>query len=991
MSNHEIVGSPAGSPSYLVQDAASPSQSEMEVESPMPSGLDDDSPSPGVGLTKSPKPTLALKAVRPNSKNRRASATDTVLGGAKVTKRRAARACISCRARKVRCDVVEGAPCGNCRWDEVPCEVQESRRRKKHHFPPRPAMVGSSLMVAEALSARTPNPISITSADLASRDGSGIRTPFPVRLSQTSNIFPQNHGFLPGPLPQLPNFGAGNGSGLLASPSLGRSMGQFLGPTALDEGNLLPRPLALPRFIESLPNKLLAEDAKYLAQKGAVALPPPQLQAALLKAYVEYVHPYMPLIELNEFLNAINCADGSEGQVSLFLYQAVMFVAAAFVDIGALRDAGFLSRKNARKAFFTKTRLLYDFDCEPDRLVLVQALLLMTYWYETPDDQKDTWHWMGVAISLAHTIGLHRNPARTSLTPQKQSLWKRIWWSCFMRDRLVALGMRRPTRIKDEDFDVPMLTLDDFEIKSLPDNNQLLGPDCAVARDTETQKQLALMCIEKAKLTIIISHMLKVQYSVLSRDGIRPEATTGSTMMLFPNKTLDNLGGVQEVDAELANWYNNLPACCQRQDVTKQEVEEGRSTLAVHRHLLHMIYYTTISALHRPQYLPPSPEHAQTATMMSQEVARTRVRKAAEQITQMAEQLHQFQLEKFLPTTGVTVLLPACIIHLLDMRTPEPMATRALEGFRACMQVMEKLQEQYAAADFALGFLNAAHKKSSTGAVPLYQPQPQPEPQSQQQHQQQQNYFLQHQQHQQQQQQQQYQHHQQHQHHHSQHELVLHRQQQQQRQQQHQQQQQLTLQQRHHQPQRAQGKALATGINPSPGAADSHPATPPPENAPYMNTTEASLYHQNRAFVATDTDSNPLMHRQSTPHSDQDQGTGSEMDDGSASGTMSPYANEQAMFDGASMDARPDEAAALWGSMAPVDNIDFSQWLQFPAEGLNNSDEVFISYGSGGTDKTGNLGNHSMDWLDPQQQTQQQQQYHGGAMGDLGAIDHPLQ
>ncbi|GKT40901.1 cutinase transcription factor 1 beta [Colletotrichum spaethianum] len=48
---------------------------------------------------------------------------------AKVTKRRAARACVSCRARKVRCDVVEGAPCGNCRWDNVECVVQESRRR----------------------------------------------------------------------------------------------------------------------------------------------------------------------------------------------------------------------------------------------------------------------------------------------------------------------------------------------------------------------------------------------------------------------------------------------------------------------------------------------------------------------------------------------------------------------------------------------------------------------------------------------------------------------------------------------------------------------------------------------------------------------------------------------------------------------------------------------------------------------------------------------
>lgn len=48
----------------------------------------------------------------------------------KVIKRRASRACVSCRLRKVRCDVVDGAPCGNCRWDNVECVVQESRRRK---------------------------------------------------------------------------------------------------------------------------------------------------------------------------------------------------------------------------------------------------------------------------------------------------------------------------------------------------------------------------------------------------------------------------------------------------------------------------------------------------------------------------------------------------------------------------------------------------------------------------------------------------------------------------------------------------------------------------------------------------------------------------------------------------------------------------------------------------------------------------------------------
>jgi HSP20 family molecular chaperone IbpA len=58
------------------------------------------------------------------------------------------------------------------------------------------------------------------------------------------------------------------------------------------------------------------------------------------------------------------------------------------------------------------------------------------------------------------------------MEPSKKKLWKRIWWSCFMRDRLVALGMRRPTRIKAEDYDVPMLREEDFEV--VLENNTLL-------------------------------------------------------------------------------------------------------------------------------------------------------------------------------------------------------------------------------------------------------------------------------------------------------------------------------------------------------------------------------------------------------------------------------------------------------------------------------------------------------------------------------------
>lgn len=358
--------------------------------------------------------------------------------------------------------------------------------------------------------------------------------------------------------------------------------------------------------------------------------------------------------------------------------------------------------------------MLYDFDYESDRLILVQALLLMTYWYETPDDQKDTWHWMGVAISLAHTIGLHRNPGATGMPPAKQKLWKRIWWSCFMRDRLIALGMRRPTRIKDEDFDVPMLVESDFEIQTLPETNTTIPPECTVMRDTNMQRELTRICIAKAELCLCISHMLKTQYSVLIRDPLKPENTTSSTMMLFPNKDLDNARAVETVDQELKDWAESLPATCQYRSINQSEIQNGRSTLAVQRTLLHMAYQTTISALHRPQFLPASPMQPPTTSRQVQEESRSKVRNAAMQITRMANDLHHYRLDRFLPTTGVTVILPAMIIHLLEMKNPsEESRQRATHGFRRCMRVMERLREMYSAADYATAFLDAALRKAA--------------------------------------------------------------------------------------------------------------------------------------------------------------------------------------------------------------------------------------------------------------------------------------
>ncbi|KAI0967427.1 fungal-specific transcription factor domain-containing protein [Xylaria arbuscula] len=721
---------------------SSGSHSEDSTKSTSPTSA---TPPPTERTARSPK---ASDKTSPSSKKRSSSATEPS-GTAKVTKRRAARACVSCRARKVRCDVVEGAPCGNCRWDGVECVVQESRRRKKGLFntnsttshianngAPHHQHTEAHLLKAKT----TPSPIAIASA------ASVQPLHHPAELSQNSalNVTASKLGVnghdrvdvhaaslpcqRPSLIPSLQQYENGQGSrypSIFPQPPRGNSLNS--GASAGTDSSVeavkkaqFPKPTGNIDvfsqgygFIRPLPSKLAPEDVDYLRAKGALSVPSFAFQRVLLGAYAEYVHPYMPLLDLNDFLCTVDTHDGSRGQTSLFLYQAVMFCATAFVSNTALKEAGFASRKLARRAFFYKARLLYDFDYESDRLLLVQGLLLMTYWYETPDDQKDTWHWMGVAISLGHTIGLHRNPANTNMSPQRRKLWKRIWWSCFMRDRLIALGMRRPTRIKDEDFDVPMLTEEDFDYEPLPDNVQVVGPECTLLRDVTMQRELAQMCIAKAKLSLCVSHMLKTQYSVLVCTKTHPESTTQSTMMLLPNKRLDNMENIVQCDRELTKWAEALPDSCKYRPLSSLDIQNGRGVIALQRNLLHMVYFTTVSALHRPLFLPSSPrEFQQTPSSVQQQISRIRVCSSAVQITRMVAELSALHLERFLPTTGVTVILPAMIIHMIEMKNPSQVVQLAAnKGFQQCMRVMTRLRDTYSAADYAVAFVDAAMRK----------------------------------------------------------------------------------------------------------------------------------------------------------------------------------------------------------------------------------------------------------------------------------------
>lgn len=345
----------------------------------------------------------------------------------------------------------------------------------------------------------------------------------------------------------------------------------------------------------------------------------------------------------------------------------------------------------------------------------------MTYWHESPDDQKDIWHWLGIATSLAHTIGLHRDPGSLAMDPKQKHLRKRIWWSLYMRDRLVALAMRRSPRIQQKDCDVPILDTGDFDIQPIGHEITCIPPNrCTFIHDEDKLRRLAKLCVEETKLCVIISHVLQVQYAVVRVEQGAPveNSNTKTTMVLLPRKNLPNPSEIDFCDMELTDWTVKLPESIVYRSSGGTDSSNGTEGLILHRAVLSMLYYTAINILHRPQFLSSGsrveafqPRPSSSSSLLSSaaipspslcEPSLEKTRAAAQMVTHTAMELSSLNLIRYLPTVGVTAMVHAAIMHLVDVRSPDENIRRSsLNGLAQCMGVLEQLRDIYIAADYA--------------------------------------------------------------------------------------------------------------------------------------------------------------------------------------------------------------------------------------------------------------------------------------------------
>ena len=492
---------------------------------------------------------------------------------------------------------------------------------------------------------------------------------------------------------------------------------EILFPSAIQPGLGIPLNThsfsRLPGYVKPLASRLSLEDLKFLEKKDALTIPPNDLRNRLIGSYVEFGYPFMPVVDLSE-IHAIIHGQSKTGRLSLLLLQSIMFAGAATIDSRYLIAAGFSTKRDARRHFFNRARLLFDLDAETDTVQLVQSLILMTHWYEGPDYQKDSHHWMGVAASMLPLIEPRKDSTRSH--PEQrlgQSLWKRIWWSAYMRDRLISLGMRRPVCINRDDYDVPALETDDFEIKPFPHPEHCASDDFCLPLDTDKHYQLAKICIALGSLCQCIGDILSTHYSIRRcgnyEQASRADIQTRTLMVLQPKTSRILSNETKACEDDLGNWKQRFAEDTYFAVPTRQNHGRGDHSIICHKSLLYMLYLSAVSALHRPLLgLASHAQHEHNAVDLakSQDI----VRNSAAEVLATITILDELDLIPFLPGVTLTAVIPALIVQLTgdQVQREGNAGTRSSQTLNRCLNVCQQLRDTHVAADFAIGILDAA-------------------------------------------------------------------------------------------------------------------------------------------------------------------------------------------------------------------------------------------------------------------------------------------
>ncbi|KAK1239806.1 hypothetical protein MKX08_007248 [Trichoderma sp. CBMAI-0020] len=241
--------------------------------------------------------------------------------------------------------------------------------------------------------------------------------------------------------------------------------------------------------------------------------------------------------------------------------------------------------------------LLYDI-LGTTSVSVVQWLLLSGVYLQSTKYASHCWNSIGLAIRLAQSLGLHlEHPGPKSEGQLNREMRRRIWHTCVVLDRLLAMTFGRPTMV-NRSYSTPMPSLIDDEY--LRTDGDGIQPD-------GTNSRMGLF-VYSCKLFEILDDILSTFYSV-----------SASVDSVSESRLQDMVSEVLSFNRRLDNFITSLPDYLKTAQSSQVFMTERNSWKNLQQQVLYCRFlYTKLLSL-RPLLLLATKRGPKVAVVASTE------------------------------------------------------------------------------------------------------------------------------------------------------------------------------------------------------------------------------------------------------------------------------------------------------------------------------------------------------------------------------------
>ncbi|KEQ58316.1 uncharacterized protein M437DRAFT_59666 [Aureobasidium melanogenum CBS 110374] len=417
--------------------------------------------------------------------NTQQTATSSNIDDASNPRKRQRTACDRCKSRKQRCDNAY-PQCTNCAKAGKDCnkppETEALNGSYTRALEDQVAYLEQRLMAMEEQQTRASS--ASTTNNLPSPAHANCPLTPNVLANDAANTqelaSPFRHEVNVADVVGLLSLGNGNAEyvGSSSGFALATDLGRMVQATVWNKALWLPTPSGSEserRSSNSDIRKITLQELQSKAKPVSDAL-----GTRLISTYLVRIHPRFPFLFPSD-LREIHLRQQITGSCGFALFVLNMVYAIGALNL-RLTDQNY--KEVPPEQFYISAMQHVASVREASPIDNLQALVLLILYHLRSESRNGLWHLTGLAMRTVTDIGLHREASTRKLAPLEKQLRRRLFWSVYALESILAGALGRPISLSDCDIDQPLPL-------SISDNDRMQGRDISHSPDTPTPGQEA--------------------------------------------------------------------------------------------------------------------------------------------------------------------------------------------------------------------------------------------------------------------------------------------------------------------------------------------------------------------------------------------------------------------------------------------------------------------------------------------------------------------